>query len=171
MVDATRHPAFDHEGDTAEPEQQPHRLAPCHALVKECHRQHGRQHWIGADDERSQSGRCAADADIAEPQVDGLVGNAEERKEQELAAAETEPHAEESRDAEDDHAGEQEPRREHDERRTIRNRKLGNGKRRRPEQAERRHHDGERQSQRRGCGRRNGNIGGAHGSKSFLRPR
>ena len=129
MVDAARHPAFDHEGHTANAQQQAYRLAPCHPLVEECHRQHGSQHRIGADDERGQSGRGAAHAEIAEPQKDGLIGDAKECEEKEIAAAEAQPHAEDDRGAEDDHAGEQEPRCEDHQRRTIRHGELGDGKR------------------------------------------
>ena len=77
MVDAAGDPAFDHEGNAADAEQKACRLAPCHPLVEEQRGHHGRQHRIGADDERRQAGRDAADADIAEAEIGRLVGDPE----------------------------------------------------------------------------------------------
>ena len=57
---------------------------------------------------------------------------------QDIAPAELQRHAVDRGGAEHEHPGEQKSRREQEQRRAIRNGELGDGERRRPEQAERR---------------------------------
>ena len=156
MLHAAGKTALDHEDHPADAEHKTRGLAPGHPLAEERRRQHGGEHRIGADDQRRQARGDAAQADIAETEIDRLVGDTEGRKDEEIAAAEIPGHAVEGGGGEHDHAGEQKARREQDERRAVRHGELGDRKGRAPEQAERNYHDG---NGIRGNGGRNGDTG------------
>jgi hypothetical protein len=79
-VEPNGDPAFHDEGDAAETKQEASRLPPGHLFLEEHGGKHCRQHRIGADDERRQTGRDAPHADVVEAKIDRIVRNAEKRK-------------------------------------------------------------------------------------------
>ena len=131
-------PTLDDEGDATDPEQKACRFSPCHPLVQEDRGEHGRQHRIGADDQRGQTGRDAAHAHIVEPEVERIIGDAEQREHENVATGDMPWRTVHGRGGEHQPTGEQETRDEQEEWRAVRQRKLRHRKSRTPEQAERR---------------------------------
>jgi hypothetical protein len=79
-VRAAREAVLYHERDARDAEHEPGDLAPGHPLAEQCRREHGGQHRVRADDERGKTGRNAVQADIAEAEIGGLIGDAEQRE-------------------------------------------------------------------------------------------
>jgi hypothetical protein len=71
-----------------DPEQKPRRLSPRHLLLQEAGGENGGQHRICADDQRRQTGRYAAQADVVEPEIERIVEDPEQREHRDIAATE-----------------------------------------------------------------------------------
>jgi len=119
MVEPAVNAALDHDGNAADAEQQAGRLAPGHLLAEKRHGHDGGQHRVGADHQRRQAGRDALQADVAEPEIGGLVGDPEHAEGEEVTAIEPQRRPADGRGAEHQCPGEQEPRGEENERWAI----------------------------------------------------
>jgi hypothetical protein len=141
IIDSAADPALDDKGNTTDAEQQSCRFPPSHPLVQEYRSEHDREYRVGADDQGGKAGRYASHADVIEPEIERVIGDAKDGKHQDVATGKTPRRAVYGSDREHQSAGEQETSGQEQQRRTIRQRKFRNRKCRAPEQAERHNHE------------------------------
>ncbi len=77
----------------AMPEHEAGSLGPGHALAEHQGGEDGGDDRIGAEDENRQAGRYITQGDITDAEIDCLVGNAQQREQENVAAAERPAHA------------------------------------------------------------------------------
>lgn len=105
--------------DTADAEQQASDRAPSQLLAEQQRGQYRGEDRIGADDQAAETGRYGLQAGIAEPEIERVVGDAEDRKHCGLAPTKLPGLAAERREAEDQDSRQRKPRGEQDQRRAI----------------------------------------------------
>ncbi len=157
-VRAHGNPMPDDEGHAGDAEQQAGRLAPRQLLTEKQGCEHCGEHRIRADDQAAYSGRHRLQPDIAEAEIQRIVGETEQRKDGDVAPAHRPRITAQRRDRKNEDTGKREAGRKEDERRTVGDADLARDKREAPHQAE--HSDIDRQGIEGGardrCGRGDG---------------
>ena len=121
----------------AMPSKSPITLRQVSASPRNSRREHGGEDRIGADDQAAEAGGYGLQPGIAEAEIERVVGDAEDREDAGIAPGQRGPRfAAQRRDAEDQDAGQREPRREQDQRRAIGDADLAGDEGKAPEQAE-----------------------------------
>ena len=98
------------ESDAAEAEEQAGGLAPGHPLAEQEHGQDGDEDGIRTRNERGETGGYLLQADIAQAEIECLIGDADDREKKEIAAAQCPWRPRHESDAKDDRPGSQEAR-------------------------------------------------------------
>ena len=85
IINSAADPALDDEGNTTDPSSSPAVFRPGHPLVQEYRSEHDREYRVGADDQGGKAGRYASHADVIEPEVERVIGDAKDAKHQDVA--------------------------------------------------------------------------------------
>ncbi len=154
--DAERQPMPDDEGDADHTEREPGDLAPSQRFVEQQRCQHRGHHRIGADDQSAQPRRNGLHAGVGKAEIERIVGKPQQRAHRDIAPAQRPVFAEQPGKAKDQHAGQQEPRGQQQQRRAIGNADLAGDKGKTPQHAEQHDLQRPRQSGARGDGNKRG---------------